>query len=166
MTRVERKRPGQRPGAANEGSRVRERAGAWRLGLRSALGLVFLLGIPLAGQVSFQQSPSINNGRVGQNYPEPNGMGQDANSPDQKRVRLLNAERQKALVSDTEKLLKLAKELNDEVAVSESGTMSDEQLRKVAEIGKLAKSVKDKMSYTLGGFPGFGTPLTVQPPIQ
>lgn len=159
MMCAEKERHGDRPAQLKS----RELAGTRRLGLRSGLGLALLLGIPLAGQVPFQQPPSINNGRVGQNYPEP---GQDSNSPDRRRVQMLNAERQKALISDTEKLLKLAKELNDEMAASDTGTMNDEQMRKVAEIGKLAKSVKDKMSYTMGGYPGFGTPLTVQPPIQ
>ena len=165
MTGLERQQTGDGPGA-DESRRMVEGAGARFRGLRPVLGLALLLGIPLAGQVPFQQPPSINNGRVGQGYPDQNGVGQDANSPDRRRVQMLNAERQKALISDTEKLLKLAKELNDEVAASDSGTMSDEQLRKVAEIGKLAKSVKDKMSFSAGGYPGFGTPLTVQPPIQ
>jgi hypothetical protein len=166
MTRVERGRPSRRLAQANQREGAREPAEGWRIGLCSAFALMFLLGIPLPGQVPYQQTPSSNNGRVGQGYPDQTGVGQDANSPDQRRIRMLNAERQKALVSDTEKLLKLARELNDDVAASDSGRMNDEQVRKVAEIGKLAKSVKDKMSFTLGGYPGYGTPLTVQPPIQ
>ena len=79
---------------------------------------------------------------------------------------MLNAERQKSLISDADKLLKLAKELNDEVAGSDSSSMSDEELRKVAEIGKLAKSVKEKMSYSMGGYPGLNTPLTTTPGVQ
>lgn len=163
MTGVERNGDGP---ITDEGSRGIRRPVARVLGLRTVLGLVLLLGIPLAGQAPYQQSPSTSNGRVGQGFPDQSGAGQDANSPDRRRVQMLNAERQKALVSDTQKLLKLAKELNDEVAASNSDAMSDEQLRKVVEIGKLAKSVKDKMSFSAGGYPGFGTPLTVQPPIQ
>jgi hypothetical protein len=119
-----------------------------------------VLGIPLAGQSPFQQFPSSNNGP---HYPESDGpLGKDPNSPEQKRMRALNAERHKSLVSDTERLLKLARELNDELAKSESGSMSGQQLHRVEEIGKLAKSVKEKMSYSAGGFPA----LTIQPPIQ
>ena len=130
-----------------------------RLALRSVAGLMLLLGIPVAGQYS--QFPSTNNGR--QVYPESNGpAGQDSNGPEKKRIQMLNADRQKAIVSDTEKLLKLAKELNDEMAANESGTMSGAQLHKVEEIGKLAKSVKEKMSFSVGGYPA----LTIQPPIQ
>ena len=130
-----------------------------RLALRSVVGLTLLLGIPVAGQ--YPQFPSTNNGR--QVYPDSNGqMGQDSNTPDKKRIKMLNTERQKTIVSDTEKLLRLAKELNDEMAANDSGTMSGAQLHKVEEIGKLAKSVKEKMSFSMGGFPT----LTIQPPIQ
>lgn len=132
-------------------------------GIRSVLGLSLLLGMPVAGQSPFPQFPSANSGQYGQHSPESNNpFGQDPNSPEQKRIRALNAERQKSLVSDAEKLLKLAKELNDELAQSDSGTMNAQQLHKVEEIGKLAKSVKEKMSFTAGGFPS----LTIQPPIQ
>jgi hypothetical protein len=149
----------------------RKLTGAWRprRGIRSLVGFALLLGIPLAGQSPFQQSPSGNGGGgwFGQrNSDSSNQFPQDPNSPDQKRIRLLNAERQKSLVSDAERLLKLAKELNDEVAGSDSSSMSDEQLRKVAEIGKLAKSVKEKMSYSVGGYPNLNTPLTTTPGIQ
>jgi len=135
--------------------------------LRSALAVALALGIPVAGLPGNPQFSSSNNGKVGQHYPDATGQyGDDSNSPDKKRIRLLNAERQKALISDTEKLLKLAKELNDEVAGSDSTSLSDAQLRKVAEIGKLAHSVKEKMSYSVGGFPGINTPLTIAPGVQ
>ena len=81
-------------------------------------------------------------------------------------MRLLNAERQRSIVSETEKLLKLARELNDEVAESDSSSMTDQQMRKVEEIAKLAKSVKEKMSFSVGGFPNVNTPMTVNPPVQ
>jgi hypothetical protein len=77
---------------------------------------------------------------------------QDMSSPDdyetvmaEKRLRALNAERQKQMIADAEKLLKLARELNDEVAASNSGTLTPEQLHKIAEIEKLARSVKERM---------------------
>jgi len=141
-----------------------------RFVLRSAIGLVLVLGIPVAGQSPYVQNvqfPSTSNGKYSQHYPDSSGQfGQDSNSPDKKRMRLLNAERQKELISDTEKLLKLAKELNDEVTESDTNSMSDAQLRKVAEIGKLAHSVKEKMSYSVGGFPGPNSPLTITPGVQ
>jgi len=138
-----------------------------RIAVRSALGLALLLGILAAGQTPYAQFPSNNSGKYGQQFPDASGQyGQESNSPDKRRIKLLNAERQKALVSDTEKLLKLAKELNDEVAENSSGTMSSGQLHKVEEIGKLARNVKEKMSFSVGGFPSLNTPLTIQPAIQ
>lgn len=63
-----------------------------------------------------------------------------------RRIRVLNVERQKALVSDTENLLKLTMQLNAEVAKDRSSTLNPEQVRMLAKIEKLAKSVREKMS--------------------
>ncbi len=63
-----------------------------------------------------------------------------------KRQLALNIERQKRMVADTNKLLKMARELNDEVAASNAGTLTPEQLHKIAEIEKLARSVKEGMT--------------------
>ena len=136
------------------------------LALRSSLGLALLLGIPVAGQQApYSQFPSTNRGN--QSYPDSTSpFAQDGNSPDKRRIQLLNAQRHKDLVSDTEKLLKLAKELNDEVGASGSDSLSDAELRKVAEIGKLAKSVKEKMSFSMGGYPSVNSPLTIPPGVQ
>jgi cell division protein FtsN len=72
----------------------------------------------------------------------------------------LNAERQRLMVSDTNKLLKLASELNAEIRNSNSDSLTPEQLRKVGEIEKLAHSVKEKMSTSIQGTPVFlGPPL-------
>jgi len=133
---------------------------------RAALGLALLLGISVSGPTPYAQFPS-NDARNNQHFPETSGQyGQDSNSPDKKRIQLLNAERQKSLVSDAGKLLKLAKELNDEVAENDSAALSSEQVRKVEEIGKLAKNVKSKMSFSVGGYPTLNAPLTIQPGIQ
>ena len=136
-----------------------------RFAVRCVIGFLLLAEIPLAGQNT--QSPSITNGRYGQAYPDPGTpFGQESNGPDPKRIKSLNAERQKTLVSDTEKLLKLARELNDEMAAIDSGTMNGEQLHKLEEIRKLARSVKEKMSFNVVGFPSINAPLTNQPGIQ
>jgi len=71
-------------------------------------------------------------------------------SPDiafeQRRMRALNAERQKELVADTDRLLKLTAELETEVKKNKSTSLAPDQLRQLARIEKLARSVKDKMS--------------------
>jgi hypothetical protein len=56
-----------------------------------------------------------------------------------------NADRQKHLVQDTDKLLDLAKELKEQVDKSNEDTLSVDVVKKAGEIEKLAKSVKDRM---------------------
>jgi hypothetical protein len=71
----------------------------------------------------------------------------------ERRIRALNAERQKQIVADTDKLLKLARELNDEVAKANTGTLTGEELHKIADIEKLARSVRQRMTETVGEAP-------------
>jgi hypothetical protein len=56
-----------------------------------------------------------------------------------------NEERQKALKSDTDKLVKLAGELKEDVDKSNENVLSLDVLKKAEEIEKLARSVKEKM---------------------
>jgi hypothetical protein len=64
---------------------------------------------------------------------------------------LLNAERQKALVADTNKLLKLVRDLDAEIGAANPDSLTPDQLRRIAEIEKLAHSVKEKMSTSVRG---------------
>jgi len=77
-------------------------------------------------------------------------------------LRGLNVERQKEMVSDTNKLLKLARELNAEISSSNSDSLTPAQLRKVGEIEKLARSVKEKMSTSIWNMPMYQAPLIRQ----
>ena len=72
-----------------------------------------------------------------------------------RRAKALNEMRQKSMVSDANKLLKLAMELN---AIDKDGIgiSPEARLKKLAEIEKLAKSVREKMSYSVSASP---TPL-------
>jgi hypothetical protein len=65
---------------------------------------------------------------------------------DERLLRALNADRQKSMVSDASKLLRLVNDLNAEIVRSKPDLLNPAQLRKVGEIEKLAHSVKDKMS--------------------
>jgi hypothetical protein len=56
-----------------------------------------------------------------------------------------NLQRQAALKSDADKLLKLATELKGYVDKSNENVLSLDVLKKAEEIEKLAKSVKEKM---------------------
>lgn len=86
----------------------------------------------------------------------------DGGSPEsEKRLRALNAERQKSLVADTNKLLKLATELEAEMKLSEAPTA--EQLHKAGEIEKLARSVREKMSTSVRSTPIYRPPFGFPP---
>ena len=67
-----------------------------------------------------------------------------------RHLRQLNIARQKAMVSDAAKLLALARELNDDLTAKKGGLSAAEQMKKIAEIERLAHSVKEKMSYVEG----------------
>jgi len=97
----------------------------------------------------------------------PNGNPFDEDSPTDpvlaaRQIRALNAERQKSLVSDTNKLLALAKELRAEIEDPKAEAPTPVQMRKVAEIEKLARNVKQKMSFSVEGTPSYHAP-TLQP---
>ena len=63
------------------------------------------------------------------------------------------ASRLKSMVSDTDKLLRLTRELNAKIDKSGTGSLSREDLRTVAEIEKLAHNVKWKMQLATSGNP-------------
>lgn len=74
---------------------------------------------------------------------------------------MLNAERQKSMVKDADKLLKLARELDEEVNRPTNASYDQAEYSKVAEIEKLAHKVKDKMSTSVQGpidFPEYHSP--------
>jgi len=68
-----------------------------------------------------------------------------------RQLRALNVDRQKALVTDTDRLLKLARELNTEMETGNPGALTQVELRKLAEIEKLARNVKQRMSISFVG---------------
>jgi hypothetical protein len=119
-----------------------------------------LLACPTDGQqapVPFPQ-PTYGRSRL------PNGQGNNAEGEADpvaqlKRAKMLNAERQKEMVSDSAKLLRLAQELNAEVAQGDASNLSGGQMRKLAEIEKLARSVREKMTFSLGGSSPSADPL-------
>jgi HAMP domain-containing protein len=67
-----------------------------------------------------------------------------------KRLKAMNAQRQKTMVEDTDKLLKLTADLNMEVNHEHPKQLNADQLRRLAEIEKLAKNVREKMSDAIG----------------
>ena len=84
----------------------------------------------------------------------------------ERRLQALNVERQKRMVADASKLLALAKELNDEVAASNPGSFTVAQLRKIGEIEKLARSVRERMTARAAEMPSFSSPPTLVDPVH
>ena len=95
---------------------------------------------------------------VGADVPGPADPSDAQSIEYEKRLRRLNADRQKSLVADTARLLRLAQKLNDEFAAS-PGYSTPAQLREFAEIEKLAHSVKSKMSTSVRELSPFPEPI-------
>jgi hypothetical protein len=79
--------------------------------------------------------------------PNPNGSIDQPENPfsGEKQMEEFNRQRQKQMLSDSAKLLKLANELKSEVDTSGKDTLSANALHKAEEIEKLARKVGDKM---------------------
>ncbi|WP_162601207.1 hypothetical protein [Occallatibacter savannae] len=76
-----------------------------------------------------------------------------------KRMKALNADRHKQMVSDTEKLVRLARQLDAEIASNPTDGLTAEEVQKLQAIEKLARNVKTKMAQSFGGGPEFKPPL-------
>lgn len=73
-----------------------------------------------------------------------------------RRLQSLNAKRQQSLLADTDRLVKLAAQLNTAINSTQQDQLTVDQLRAVAEIEKLAKSIREKMSEAESGAPSLG----------
>jgi hypothetical protein len=116
---------------------------------RIVFALALLLAVPLAAQTSEDLKPpdlSRPSRHTGNEIPV---TGRDS-FHNVKLLGRLNAERQKSMVSDADKLLRLAQELNAELARGDGGAPTPQQTHKAAEIEKLARNVREKMSYAAG----------------
>ncbi len=130
--------------------------------MRAILSAAFLVSMPIAmSDGQFQNTPVYHlPGAYDTEADEPSGA--NLNPVEEHRLlNALNADRQRAMVSDTTKLLRLVNELNAEVAGKSPQELSPNQLRKVAEIEKLAHSIREKMSYSVRGTAPYRQP----PPI-
>ena len=113
-----------------------------------AILLLVCFGGPLVTSALSQTSggtPVTMGQRVGDSE---SPFGDNSRDPvqEEKRLRMLNADRQKTMVRDAEKLLRLATELKAEIEKDEPTSLTLEEMHKWAEIEKLAHSVKEKMS--------------------
>lgn len=135
-----------------EGRAVKSgRLGRWTPSLCWGLGLamVFVIVSTLAVRSQSGSPRGIIN-RPAPMPTDPASSGDYDPTQMERRLTALNIERQKQMVSDTNKLLKLARELNEEVAANSSAMLTGDQLHKIAEIEKLARGVKQKMADGVG----------------
>lgn len=137
---------------------------AARLRLGAGLGSAILLALLCVSAVRAQSSGGSSGGQgQSQGNPRPyysppqdlSDVSGDSMDPLMvaRRIRALNIQRQKQMLADADKLLKLAQELNDEVAKANSGVLTPDELRKVADIEKLARDVRQKMTDEAGALP-------------
>lgn len=130
---------------------------ARRLGVAvvPAILLSLFLTVPCYGQLQQAQQPSGNGGihTIHDTPPDVETLSNGAGDPvfEERRMRQLNAAQHKSLVSDTDKLLKMVSDLNAEIMNTNPSSLSADQLRRVAEIEKLAHNVKDKMRTSVRG---------------
>lgn len=113
-----------------------------------ALCLMMVFAFPLGAQ----------SGRTGGQISLPQPIGQRngsaledswSNDPAEqaKRLRDLNAARQKNIVSDAEKLLKLAVALKAQADSSDTQTSVAQQVNQWSQVEHLARGIREKMSY-------------------
>jgi len=131
-----------------------------RIGLRRAvagLGIVVTAGCVLWAQYV----PGSASGTRIQTVPRPGFENSSDLDPlsEAKRMRALNTDRHKSMVSDTEKLVALARQLDAEIASNPAGELTPRELQKVLAIEKLAHNVKTKMAQSFGGGPDFKPPV-------
>jgi hypothetical protein len=141
-------------------SRIRQQQGR-EVSSARILRWLLLASVFTAVSVSPQSQQGIPNqvGSPRNQSPFGNSPFDDDSALIHRQMNALNAERQKLLVSDTAKLLKLAQELNTEVASSSADSLSPDQIRKIANIEKLAHSVKQKMSESVINGPSLHDPI-------
>ena len=147
----------QRPASPAKGTAASVRI--LRTGRHSAILLACALfsccAVPVTGAI---QNSDSNRWQMpdATNIP---GMEQMDPEMARRQLRALNEERQKAIVKDTARLLKIAQELNAETQNAASDDLTQAQWKQVNRIEKLAHGVKQKMILTYGGVPVFRPPM-------
>ncbi len=109
-----------------------------------ALALFMMAVVALACQAQ-----SVGNGNLDR-FPKINPTDDEDMTQEMRRMHQVNAARQKSMVSDAEKLLALARELNAGVGAGGNALSSGQRMRMAADIEKLAHNIREKMSYVPG----------------
>ena len=97
------------------------------------------------GQTPTPGIPQVGGRKGSQSADMDGGADPMVGNMEAQRERMRNADRQKQLQQDTEKLLSLATELKEQVGKTDKNILSVDVIRKADEIEKLAKSVRERM---------------------
>ena len=124
---------------------VRRAVCAGLIGLSLALAVAAQNLAPQTDPFGAQQAPAMPP-HLGSSFDMPSPFDIDGPIMHERLLRRINADRQKTLVAQTNKLLALVTELNAEVSRNDSASLTPAQLSKVAEIEKLAANVRKNMS--------------------
>lgn len=119
----------------------------------------FGLALSLSGVASvdaqittISQGSQLSSPQIVGSMPDPyNGPRQSDPVLEQQRIQAIKLERRAQMLSDTNKLLKLTARLNTEIEQSHANALTNQQLRMLAKIEKLAKRVKENMSTPIPG---------------
>lgn len=117
------------------------------------LAVLLALACP-AARSQWQPYPTDSANRPASIPEDPGAMGNYDPVAVARQQAALNAVRQKQLVSNTNKLLKLAQELNDDVTTAGTKTFTPQQLHRLSEIEKLAHNIR----YQIVDIPGQPSP--------
>lgn len=94
----------------------------------------------------------------------PNYDGDPARAQmNEKRLQALNVERQKSMVAETNRLVKLATDLNTQINSEKHSQLTADQLRQLAEIEKLAHRIRERMSAAMMNPPPMNEPPRMIP---
>ncbi len=118
---------------------------------RQMLAILLLLGLPVAAQSPGMPPQSApNTGGIMQRDSDGLGAPDIDARMEARRLVALNQQRQHQMVSDAGKLLKLAQELSADADAGGTILSSAERMQKASEIEKLARNVRQKMTYAIG----------------
>ena len=107
----------------------------------AVIGALLLTACPL--RVRGWQNPPLTNPAAEEVERKVTGMRDDYAEAQQ--AKLLRIQRQKQLISDSDKLLKLATDLKQQIDSATPETLSADSVKKAGEIEKLAHSLRQRL---------------------
>lgn len=108
-------------------------------------GLFAFVLTPMAGRASIQQNGTYVPNAVNR-VPDANDRDKmQQQQSDTDRIEAANAERKKQITADSDKLLKMATDLKDELDKTDKDTLSVSTIHRIDAIEKLARDMKDKL---------------------